>query len=199
MHLRTTHLIIPLLQKKEKKLQNLPLRAAIQGNFRYKAAIVSSKYRTLNKGQITYLCFDQYFFWCKFRRSIKAIDASSLLQVATTVQQEEQELRNLKGMLDTQGTLRPIFESHLRQKRSVRERAMQLRKIVAESGLDYNKVATIFTRTIPENNDKNGDNINEDNDQLEKMERVEIKSELKNRIPDANDEDLEELIELFEG
>ena len=197
MHLRTTHLIIPLLQKKEKKIQNLPLRTAIQGNFRYKAAIVSSKYRTLNK--ITYLCFDQYFYWCKFRRSIKAIDASSLLQVATTVQQEEQELRNLKGMLDTQGTLRPIFESHLRQKRSVRERAMQLRKIVAESGLDYNKVATIFTRTTPENDDKNGDNINEDKDQLEKMERVEIKSELKNRIPDANDEDLEELIELFEG
>ena len=120
------------------------------------------------------------------------------MQVATTVQQEEQELRNLKGMLDTQGTLRPIFESHLRQKRSVRERAMQLRKIVAESGLDYNKVATIFTRT-PENNDKNGDNINEDKDQLKKLERVEIKSELKNRIPDTNDEDLEELIELFEG
>ena len=121
------------------------------------------------------------------------------MQVATTVQQEEQELRNLKGMLDTQGTLRPIFESHLRQKRSVRERAMQLRKIVAESGLDYTKVATIFTCTTQENNDKNGDNLNEDKDQLEKMERVEIKSELKNRIPDANDEDLEELIELFEG
>ena len=194
MHLRTTHLIIPLLQKKEKKIQNLPLRTAIQGNFQYKAIIAS-----YNKLQIVYLCFYQYFSWCIFCRSLKAIDASSLLQVATTVQQEEQELRNLKGMLDTQGTLRPIFESHLRQKRSVRERAMQLRKIVAESGLDYNKVATIFTRTAPENDDKNGDNKNEDKDQLEKMERVEIKSELKNRIPDANDEDLEELIELFEG
>ena len=40
-------------------------------------------------------------------------------------------------MLGTQGTLRPIFEGELRQKRIVRERAMALRKKVAESGLDY--------------------------------------------------------------
>ena len=45
--------------------------------------------------------------------NIRSIEASSILQVATTVQQEEEELRSLKGMLDTQGTLRPIFDSAL--------------------------------------------------------------------------------------
>ena len=36
-----------------------------------------------------------------------------------------------------QGTLRPIFESQLKQKRLVRNRAMSLRRTVAEAGLDY--------------------------------------------------------------
>ena len=36
-----------------------------------------------------------------------------------------------------QGTLRPIFESQLKQKRLVRNRAISLRRKVAEAGLDY--------------------------------------------------------------
>ena len=36
-----------------------------------------------------------------------------------------------------QGTLRPIFESQLKQKRLVRNRAMNLRRTMAEAGLDY--------------------------------------------------------------
>lgn len=119
--------------------------------------------------------------------------------MATTVQQEEEELRSLKGMLDTQGTLRPIFESHLRQKRSVRERAMQLRKIVAESGLDYNKVATIFTCDNPPAEDKTKSVSSEESERLEKDENVKIKADLQSKIPDANEQDIEELIELFKG
>ena len=132
-------------------------------------------------------------------RSIGPIDASSILPVATTVQQEEEELRSLKGMLDTQGTLRPIFESHLRQKRSVRERAMQLRKIVAESGLDYNKVSNIFTSAIPASKEQNEDLSNDEKEKLEKKENETIMADLKNKIPDASEQDLEELIELFQG
>jgi maternal-effect protein exuperantia len=119
--------------------------------------------------------------------SIRHIDASSILPVATTVQQEEEELRNLKGMLDTQGTLRPIFESHLRQKRSVRERAMQLRKIVAESGLDYNKVANIFTSAIPTSEEQNEDVTNDDKEKLEPQENENVMADLKSKIPDASD------------
>ena len=131
-------------------------------------------------------------------RSIGSIDASLILHVATTVQQEEHELRNLKGMLDTQGTLRPIFESHLRQKRSVRERAMQLRKIVAESGLDYNKVATIFTSVNPTTDELNDRTLETDEKEKEdKEDNEKIKKDLKGKIPDATEQDLQELIELF--
>ena len=119
--------------------------------------------------------------------------------MATTVQQEEEELRNLKGMLDTQGTLRPIFESHLRQKRSVRERAMQLRKIVAESGLDYNKVANIFTSAIPTSEEQNEDVTNDEKEKLETQENENLMADLKSKIPDASEQDLEELVELFQG
>ena len=119
--------------------------------------------------------------------------------MATTVQQEEEELRNLKGMLDTQGTLRPIFESHLRQKRSVRERAMQLRKIVAESGLDYNKVADIFTSAIPTSEEQNEEVTNDEKETLETQENESVMADLKSKIPDASEQDLEELVELFQG
>ena len=130
--------------------------------------------------------------------TIRSIDASSILHVATTVQQEEEELKCLKGMLDTQGTLRPIFESHLRQKRSVRERAMQLRKIVAESGLDYDKVATIFTCDKPTTAEEKTAS-SEESERLEKEENDKIKKDLHSKIPEANEQDIEELIELFKG
>ena len=48
------------------------------------------------------------------------------------------------GILFTQGTLRPIFESKLKQKRSVRERAMVLRKKVAEAGVNYDELSGIY-------------------------------------------------------
>ena len=131
---------------------------------------------------------------------------SKALHVATTVQQEELELKHLKGMLDTQGTLRPIFESYLRQKRSVRERAMQLRKIVAESGLDYEKVAIIFhsSTDAATNEQSNQDHTTAASDDekeaaRQKEEDEVIKEELKCKIPEANDQDIEELIELFKG
>merc|ERR1719189_2999323 len=51
--------------------------------------------------------------------------------------EEEKQLKSLKNVLGTQGTLRPIFESQLKQKRLVRNRAMNLRRTMAEAGLDY--------------------------------------------------------------
>ena len=76
---------------------------------------------------------------------------------------------------------------------------MQLRKIVAESGLDYNKVANIFTSAIPTSDEHNEDVSNDEKEQLEKKENETIMADLKNKIPDASEQDLEELIELFQG
>ena len=44
------------------------------------------------------------------------------------------------------GTLRPIFESQLKQKRLVRTRAMDLRRIMAEAGLNYEAAETAFKK-----------------------------------------------------
>jgi len=63
--------------------------------------------------------------------------ADILLPYSVTVDTEKEQLNELKNVLGTQGTLRPIFESQLKQKRLVRERAMILRRTIAEAGLDY--------------------------------------------------------------
>merc|ERR1719412_2379194 len=63
--------------------------------------------------------------------------ADKLVKFSNSVAEEEKQLKSLKNVLGTQGTLRPIFESQLKQKRLVRNRAMNLRRTMAEAGLDY--------------------------------------------------------------
>jgi len=65
------------------------------------------------------------------------VTADKIVKFCSSVSSEEEELQSLKHVLGTQGTLRPIFESLLKQKRLVRNRAMNLRRTVAEAGLDY--------------------------------------------------------------
>ena len=55
------------------------------------------------------------------------IDSSKVSEVAVTVKSEQDDLEQLKKMLSTQGTLRPIFEHKLKQKRHIRERATAIR------------------------------------------------------------------------
>ena len=100
---------------------------------------------------------------------------------ATPVRAEESELKKLKDVLGTQGTLRPIFEGQLRQRRSVRERALALRKLVAESGLDYKAVSEI---------------CGADDSQPEPDLKPVLKSKL---TSEATEADIDELIELFVG
>lgn len=69
--------------------------------------------------------------------SDNTVDVDKVIPFTVTVEDEEEQLRDLKSVLGTQGTLRPIFESQLKQKRLVRERAMNLRRTIAEAGLDY--------------------------------------------------------------
>ena len=72
------------------------------------------------------------------------LDDAKILSVATSVKVEQEEVQNLKSVLGTQGTLRPIFEGQLKQKRAVREHAISLRKLVAEAGLQYSDLAQIY-------------------------------------------------------
>ena len=90
------------------------------------------------------------------------VAADKLVKFSNSVAEEEKQLKSLKNVLGTQvsliailmpiyhndtssgyvtcllqGTLRPIFESQLKQKRLVRNRAMNLRRTMAEAGLDY--------------------------------------------------------------
>ena len=86
-------------------------------------------------------------------------------------------------MLDTQSSLRPIFEARLKQKkRSVRDRAMTLRKLAAESGLDFKAVQEAF----------NGEAGEEEGGDSEEA----LKEVLKAKIPDVCDEDVEDLAEI---
>jgi len=72
------------------------------------------------------------------------INVDKIIQYTQTVQSEESQLKSLKDVLGTQGTLRPIFESQLKQKRLVRERAMNLRRTIAEAGLDYSALESAY-------------------------------------------------------
>jgi len=69
--------------------------------------------------------------------------ADKLLPFSSSLTEEEHQLSQLKNVLGTQGTLRPIFESQLKQKRLVRERAMNLRRLVAEAGFEYASLADV--------------------------------------------------------
>ena len=62
-----------------------------------------------------------------------------------------------------------------------------------------NKVATIFTCDNPTAEDKSKSVSSEESERLEKDENVKIKADLQSKIPDANEQDIEELIELFKG
>ena len=102
------------------------------------------------------------------------LEDAKILSVSTTVQAEQEEVQSLKSVLGTQGTLRPIFEGQLKQKRAVREHAIYLRKLVAEAGLNYQDLAEIY----------------------QKSESREDK--LKNRIDEASDKDIEDLVTLLD-
>lgn len=67
----------------------------------------------------------------------KVVDSAKVAKYTQTVENEQEQLKMLKDVLGTQGTLRPIFESQLRQKRLVREKALNLRRLIAEADLDY--------------------------------------------------------------
>lgn len=119
------------------------------------------------------------------------IDASKVLTLATSVKLEQEEVQTLKSVLGAQGTLRPIFEAQLKQKRTVRERALSLRKLVAEAGLTYDGLAILYSKNYVDN--QKTSESQSDEKQIESR-----RSTLKATIIEANDKDLEELLKLLD-
>jgi len=70
------------------------------------------------------------------------VQAEKVAKFSSSLAEEEEQLKQLKSVLGTQGTLRPIFEAQLKQKRLVRERAMSLRRTIAEAGLEYSSLSS---------------------------------------------------------
>ena len=123
------------------------------------------------------------------------IEASKILSVASSVKLEQEEVSHLKSVLNTQGTLRPIFEGQLKQKRAIREHALGLRKLVAEAGLNYEDLKILYnsSKSSSENDEKNSEKDQEKNSTESRT------NTLKMRLDEgASDKDLEDLIKLLD-
>ncbi|XP_069672494.1 maternal protein exuperantia [Periplaneta americana] len=70
----------------------------------------------------------------------------SVRDYAHTVTKEEMELAGLKVVLERQNSLRPIFNSMLRINRRERQRATNLRRILAEAGIDYEMLTATYSK-----------------------------------------------------
>ena len=124
------------------------------------------------------------------------IEASKILSVASSVKLEQEEVLHLKNVLNTQGTLRPIFEGQLKQKRAIREHALGLRKLVAEAGLNYEDLKILYSTK----NSSSSSSENNDDEQNHSSSTTESRTNtLKMRLNDAvSDKDLEDLIKLLD-
>merc|ERR1711997_447700 len=126
--------------------------------------------------------------------TLSKIDASKVLTVATSVKSEQDEVQTLKSVLGTQGTLRPIFEGQLKQKRAIREHALGLRKLVAEAGLKYEDLAIMYKNL----DDCNSENAEPPPEVVSENQFESRRNTLKASILDASDKDLEELVKLLD-
>lgn len=65
----------------------------------------------------------------------------AISEFTQTIAQEEEELARIKTVLDRQNSLRPVFAPMLRREKN---RAVNMRKIVAESGIDYDMLTGTY-------------------------------------------------------
>jgi len=130
--------------------------------------------------------------------------ADAIRQYTLTVAKEEMELARLKTVLEHQKSLRPIFGPLLRQNRRERQHANNLRRILAEAGIDYAmltaayskdgkaSIAELLTSTLTEAKPKEIDELQEllvghfDPDSESKREKTELNKESKSGVGDAS-------------
>ncbi|CAG4934799.1 unnamed protein product [Parnassius apollo] len=95
---------------------------------------------------------------------------------ARPVHTELEALANLKKLLERQNTFRPVFAPLLRSARPERKRVTQLRRLLADAGLLYDQIRDAW--------------------QEEKLTGLE--KQLQALSVSANEEDIKELIEIFD-
>lgn len=72
--------------------------------------------------------------------------AEDIRQFTLTVTKEEMELARMKTVLEHQKSLRPIFGPLLRLNRRERQHANNLRRILAEAGIDYPMLTATYSK-----------------------------------------------------
>lgn len=72
--------------------------------------------------------------------------AEAIRQFTLTVTKEQMELARLKTVLERQNSLRPVFGPLLRLNRRERQRASNLRRILAEAGIDYPMLSATYSK-----------------------------------------------------
>jgi len=152
--------LVPLLLQALHKYALLPAFSKIVSGFVHseeviqelgdKGVITSLSLRSLCKtvlgdtGLSTASAVDRSMVLVNIVTKITGGQMEKINKFSNSVSSEESQLSSLKNVLGNQGTLRPIFESQLKQKRLVRNRAMNLRRMMAEAGLDYDSLQTAF-------------------------------------------------------
>lgn len=131
--------------------------------------------------------------------------AEAIRQYTHTVANEEMELARLKTVLEHQKSLRPIFVPLLRLNRRERQHASNLRRILAEAGIDYPmltatysedgkaSIVQLLTSKLTEAKPKEIDELHEllvghfDPDSESKCEKTELNKESKSEVGDASE------------
>jgi len=107
-----------------------------------------------------------------------APDISKVKEDLSTVQSEEEDLKSLRQILSAQSGLRPIFFKELKTtRRVVRDRALGIRKRVAETGADYNYFEELYKS---------------------KAESDDVKHILKGKLTAFEDDDLDYLVSILD-
>ncbi|XP_013190997.1 maternal protein exuperantia [Amyelois transitella] len=108
-------------------------------------------------------------------------EGGDMLETARTwarpVATELEALASLKTLLERQNTFRPVFAPLLRSARPERKRVTQLRRLLADAGLLYSQMQSAW--------------------ESQKVEGLE--KQLKALAVSAKDEDIQELIEIFDS
>lgn len=130
--------------------------------------------------------------------------AEAIRQFTLPVTKEEMELARLKTVLEHQKSLRPIFGPLLRLNRRERQHANNLRRILAEAGIDYPmltatysedgkaSIAQLLTSKLTQAKPKEIDELHEllvghfDPDSESKCEKSELNKEGKSGVGDAS-------------
>ncbi|CAH1978139.1 unnamed protein product [Acanthoscelides obtectus] len=95
---------------------------------------------------------------------------------SNAIDDEEEEIRSFKVLLERQNTFRPVFGALLRASSSERQHASHLRRLLAENDINYDKLKIAYDESAKEG--------------LEKI--------IKAGVPNGEEKDIEELLNILD-